>query len=58
MRRVVIVYGDGTAKALKSDKATVASIYPGAFNTCTNGYNRPIQYLTPVGVVDAVGVGK
>ncbi len=54
----VIVYGDGTAKAFTPDKATMANIYLGAFNTCTNGYNRPIQYLTPSGIVDAIGVGK
>lgn len=54
----VVVYKNGQAKALTSDKATLANIYAGPFNTLTNGYNRQIQYITPKGVVDAAGIVK
>ncbi len=54
----VVVYRNGHAKSFLAKDATLENIYPGAFNTCTNGYNRQIQYLTPHGVVNAAGIVK
>ena len=48
---VVIVYGNGDVRTLEAENLTRGSIYGRAFNTCTNGYNKFIQYLTPRGVV-------
>lgn len=49
----VVVYRDGRAKSFLAHEATLENIYSGAFNTCTNGYNRQIRYITPRGVVKA-----
>jgi hypothetical protein len=54
----IVVYKNGEAEIFSALEATLADIYSAAFNTCTNGYNRPIQYLTLAGVVDAVGAIK
>ena len=48
---VVIVYGNGAVRTLEAESLTRRGIYGRAFNTCTNGYNKFIQYLTPRGVV-------
>lgn len=40
------------------NEATLENIYSGAFNTCTNGYNRQIRYITPRGVVNAAEIVK
>lgn len=54
----VVVYKDGRVRSFVACKATLCAIYHDAFNTCTNGYNRPLRYITPRGVVDAFGVVK
>lgn len=54
----VIVYRNGRVKSFLAAEATLENIYPGAFNTCTNGYNQQIQYITPRGVVKASGMSK
>ena len=51
----IVVFKDGSVKAFSSDCATLSNIYTGAFNTCTNGNNRQVQYITPKGVVNAAG---
>lgn len=47
---VVLVRADGTASAIPAGDVTLAEIYGGSFNTCTNGYNAELHYLTPSGV--------
>lgn len=54
----VIVYRNGRVKSFLATEVTLENIYSGAFNTCTNGYNRQIQYITPRGVVNASGMSK
>lgn len=54
----VMVFKGGKVKTLTAAKAKLANIYDGPFNTCTNGYNRQIQYITPHGVVNATGMIK
>ena len=54
----VVVYNNGRVKALPAAMATLSNIYSGPFNTCNNGYNRQLQYITPKGVVNAVGTIK
>ncbi len=53
-----VVYKDGVSRVFAADQAMLANIYRAAFNTCTNGYNRPLRYLTPDGVVNAAGLEK
>jgi hypothetical protein len=55
---MVVVYKDGKGKRFLSTDVKLSNIYLGAFNTCTNGYNRPLRYLTPYGVVNAVGMER
>ena len=50
-----VVYANGKIKCIPSGKATLREIYGNAFNTCTNGYNRTLRYLTPIGIVVASG---
>ena len=54
----VLVLKNGMVKAISAEKLTLSSIYPEPFNTCTNGYNRQLRYITPVGVVNADGTVK
>lgn len=54
----VVVYRNGHAKSFLAKDATLENIYSGSFNTCTNGYNRRIQYITPRGVVNAAEIVK
>lgn len=55
---LVVVYKSGQVKSFPSTKVTLGSIYGGAFNTFTNGYNRQLKYITPQGEVNATGVIK
>ena len=48
---VVMVYCDGRVISLDAEDVTLGGIYGSAFNTCTNGYNQSLRYLTPHGVV-------
>jgi hypothetical protein len=52
----VVVYKGGEVKAIGASGATLGNIYSGPFNTCTNGYNKALRYLTPSGIANAVGV--
>lgn len=54
----VVVYKDGRVRSFVAGETTLCAIYHDAFNTCTNGYNRLLRYITPRGVVDAFGVVK
>ena len=54
----VVVFKNGRVKTLPAALATLSNIYSGPFNTCTNGYNRQLRYITPMGVVNAMGTTK
>ena len=55
---VIFIYKSGLVKALPADKVTLANIYAGSFNTCTNGYNRQVRYITPAGLAETEGMQK
>ena len=54
----VVVYRNGGVKTIFAAQATLNNIYSGPFNTCTNGYNRPLRYLTPNGIKNAIDVQR
>lgn len=55
---LVVVYKNGGVKTIFAAQATLNNIYPGPFNTCTNGDNRPLRYLTPNGIKNAIDVQR
>lgn len=47
-----VVYKNGKVRWISAESAMLAVIYPAKFDAYANGYNKPLRYLTPKGIVE------